>query len=58
MTKFVIKNTLQNRIFILANEFDSLKVGHPLKVIKNAFHFVLKALSVLKIFKFLSLLLC
>ena len=26
----------------------------PLKIMKNAFHFILKALFVLKIFKFLS----
>ena len=33
-----------------------LATGRPLKMMKNAFYFILKALSVLKIFKFLSLL--
>ena len=29
-------------------------IENPLKMMKNAFHFILKALFVLKIFKFLS----
>ena len=40
---------LPKKSFYLLNE-------SPLKVMKNAFYFVLKALFVLKIFKFLSLL--
>ena len=31
-----------------------LATDHPLKMMKNAFHFALKPFSVLKIFKFLS----
>ena len=36
------------------NFFVVLFIKSPLKLIKNAFYFILKALFVLKIFKFLS----
>ena len=39
--------TSKNNFFISFND-------SPLKMMKNAFHFILKALFVLKIFKFLS----
>ena len=45
-TKRVIKGTLSGLIQFLAAE-------SPLKMMKNAFYFTSKALSVLKIFKFL-----
>ena len=35
-------------------EFHSIKGASPLKMMKTAFYFTLKALLVLKIFKFLS----
>ena len=43
----VVKGALSGLRQFLATE-------SPLKMMKNAFHFILKALSVLKIFKFLS----
>ena len=45
--RFSIKNALLGMRQLLANE-------SPLKMNKNAFYFTLKALFVLKIFKFLS----
>ena len=44
---FSLKGTLYSLRQFLATE-------NPLKVMKNVFYFTLKALSILKIFKFLS----
>ena len=45
--RICVKDALSGLRQFVANE-------NPLKMIKNAFHFTLKALFVLKIFKFLS----
>ena len=47
LTEYILKDTLSGLRQFLENE-------SPLKMMKNAFYFTLKALFVLKIFKFLS----
>ena len=50
----IVKSLKSDSLLPKKNCFISL-IESPLKVMKNAFYFILKALFVLKIFKFLSL---
>ena len=62
-----MSNSLMRKRLMVNSMFDELNsdshlpknfviclIESPLKMMKNAFHFILKALFVLKIFKFLS----